>query len=90
MWLVGLEIFGACHTEPAGAFARNTKILNTSSAISVIGEYIFSSDHGGHDFNPHPGRIRHGNEGDMRSKNFVGEVLGGHEESQPPRRDVRV
>jgi hypothetical protein len=46
MWLVGLEIFGACHTEPAGAFARNTKILNTSSAISVIGEYIFSSDHG--------------------------------------------
>jgi hypothetical protein len=46
MWLAGLKIFGIRHTGPAGALAANTKIFNAPSAIPVIGEYIFSSDHG--------------------------------------------
>ena len=27
------------------------------------------------DFNPHPGRIRHGNQGAKRPNSFVGEVI---------------
>jgi hypothetical protein len=45
MALVGLEIFGVWHTRPAGAFARNTKIFNAPSAISVIGECTLRNDH---------------------------------------------
>jgi hypothetical protein len=47
MWLFGVEIFGVWHTGPAGAFARNTKIFNAPSAISVIGEGTLSNDHAG-------------------------------------------
>jgi hypothetical protein len=45
MWLFGVEIFGVWHTGPAGAFGRNTKILNAPSAIPVIGECTLSNDH---------------------------------------------
>jgi hypothetical protein len=47
MLLVGLEIFGVWHTGPAGALARNTKIFNAPSAISVIGECTLSNDNAG-------------------------------------------
>jgi hypothetical protein len=43
MGLAGLEIFGIWHTEPAGAFARNTKVFNPPSAIHRDGG--FRSDH---------------------------------------------
>ena len=47
MGLVGLEIFDVWHIGPAGAFARNTKIFNAPSAISVIGECTLRNDHAG-------------------------------------------
>jgi len=45
MGLVGLEIIGVWHIGPAGALARNTKIFNAPSAISVIGKCTPSNDH---------------------------------------------
>ena len=62
-------------TRPAGAFARNTNDFNAPSAISVIGEALSAMTTRDDDFNPRPGRIRHGNQGAKRPKSFVGEVM---------------
>jgi hypothetical protein len=47
MWLVGLEIFGIWPTIPAGAFARNTKVLSALTAIPGINGGTPDHDHAG-------------------------------------------
>jgi hypothetical protein len=42
------------------------------------------------DFNPHPGRIRHGNRGARQPKNFVGGVMRAAKKSRPPRPDLQA
>ena len=75
MWLVGLEIFDIQPIRPAGAFARNVNDFNAPSAIPGIGEARPAMTTRDDDFNPRPGRIRHGNQGARRPKSFVGEVM---------------
>ena len=76
MWLVGLEIFGVWHTGPAGAFARNANDFQCAErhpwGRRLRSRSMTTRDD---DFNPRPGRIRHGNQGAKRPKSFVGEVM---------------
>jgi hypothetical protein len=45
MWLFGVDIFGAWHTRPAGAFAINTKVFNVPTAIRRAGGIRSDHDH---------------------------------------------
>jgi hypothetical protein len=47
MWLVGLEILAIRAMRSAGAFAKNPKIFNAPSAISVIRKCTLSNDPAG-------------------------------------------
>ena len=76
MWLVGLEIFGVRPYRTCWRFRQKHQDFNAPSAIPadrrVHSAAMTTRDD---DFNPRPGRIRHGNQGAKRPKSFVGEVM---------------
>jgi hypothetical protein len=75
MWLVGLEIFGIwprillalLPATPTISVSQppSLRSARTPSAMTTTDD----------DFNPRPGRVRHGNQGAKRPKSFVGEVM---------------
>jgi hypothetical protein len=74
MGLVGLKIFGIRHIQPAGAFVTNTNDFNAATAIPVNANAHSAMTARDDDFDPRPGRIRHGNQGAKRQKSFLSEV----------------